>query len=332
MSFDESFTARVSDAPPPLAAGAEDAIAAFVSTLRYDVIEDVVRHVARRHLLKTVGLMIAGATSDVAVRTEEMLSAVRPAGTIPVVGRSRRADLLDAAFLGGLSAHDDTRDDADPGDPSHALSAIVPVALAAGFKVRAGGKAVVEAIIGGTVTATAIGRTAGRDGTVPAIGAVGAAMAGGKLYGLSARRLTHATRIAAATATGQSSSFHGRDIGRLRSGHAARDGLQAALLAGRGVEGPATAVGAQGGHLTATAFEPAGTMPAITLQSAGAGGRAGGGNPHVRNDHDLDATFFDRAAPTFGASAARALIAQLWAIDTLDDIAPLLEALTAPWD
>ena len=49
--------------------------------------------------------MIAGAGGEVATRAEAVLGAARPPGRIPVPGRARRADLLDAAFLGGTAAH-----------------------------------------------------------------------------------------------------------------------------------------------------------------------------------------------------------------------------------
>ena len=42
------------------AAGATDALVSFVTALRYDALPDEVRHYARRHLLDTVGVMIAG--------------------------------------------------------------------------------------------------------------------------------------------------------------------------------------------------------------------------------------------------------------------------------
>jgi hypothetical protein len=151
-------------------------------------------------------------------------------------------------------------------------------------------------------------------------------MAGGKLHGLSARRLTHATSIAAATLTGPTSVSYGHDIDWLRTGHAARHGLEAALLAARGVEGPKADVAGYRGYLAAPAF--AQPMPAVVLPSIG----TTDSRQRARGDDDLERQFFDRAAPTFGASAARSLIGQLWAIDTLDDVTPLLGALAAPWD
>jgi hypothetical protein len=87
------------------AAGATDQIVRFASGVRYDALPEEARHYARRHLLDTVGVMIAGAGGTIATQAETVIKAVRPAGKIPVAGRARRADLLDAAFLGGTAAH-----------------------------------------------------------------------------------------------------------------------------------------------------------------------------------------------------------------------------------
>ena len=67
-------------------------------------------HYARRHLLDTSRRHDRRRGGEVA-RAEAMLAAVRPAGRIPVPGRARRADLIDAAFLGGTAAHGIELDD-----------------------------------------------------------------------------------------------------------------------------------------------------------------------------------------------------------------------------
>ena len=59
------------------AAGATDTIVRFASGLRYADLADEVRYYARRHLLDTVGVMIAGAPGDVATNAETMLASVR---------------------------------------------------------------------------------------------------------------------------------------------------------------------------------------------------------------------------------------------------------------
>ena len=62
------------------AVGATEAIVAFVNELRHGALTDGVRHYARRHLLDTVGVMIAGAGGEVATRAEDVLSAVGRGG------------------------------------------------------------------------------------------------------------------------------------------------------------------------------------------------------------------------------------------------------------
>src|SRR5438552_12581252 len=140
------------------AAGATDAVVDFVSGLRYGALSDEVRHYARRHLLDTVGVMIAGAGGEVATRTEAMLAAVRPAGRVPVPGRARRADLIDAAFLGGTAAHGIELDDGFRQGSVHPGCVVIPAALALGCARHSDGQALMQAIVAGYETVIAIGR------------------------------------------------------------------------------------------------------------------------------------------------------------------------------
>src|ERR1700731_5215295 len=138
MSHAEAFE------PLHPALGASEAIVSFVSELRFGALSDEVRHYARRHLMDTVGVMIAGAGGEVATRTEAMLASVRPAGDVTVPGRTRRADLLDAAFLGGTAAHGIELDDGYRQGSVHPGCAVVPAVLAVGYDMGASGKAIIE--------------------------------------------------------------------------------------------------------------------------------------------------------------------------------------------
>src|SRR5712691_11949023 len=184
------------------AAGATNAIVGFVHRLTHGALSEDVRHYARRHLLDTVGVMIAGAGGDVATRAEAVLASVRPAGRVPVPGRARRADLLDAAFLGGTAAHGIELDDGYRQGSVHPGCAVVPAALAVGYDRGASGKAVIEAIVAGYETAIAIARASHPDlrqrGFHPtgACGVFGAAAAAAKLRGLPAPRIADAFGIA----------------------------------------------------------------------------------------------------------------------------------------
>src|SRR5260221_10598379 len=138
-------------------AGATGALVSFVSGLRFDALGDEVRHYARRHLYDTVGVMIAGAGGEVATRAEAVLAGVRPAGSVPVPGRARRADLIDAAFLGGTAAHGIELDDGYTKGSVHPGCTVIPAVLAVGHAKKVSGKAVIEAIVAGYETVTAIG-------------------------------------------------------------------------------------------------------------------------------------------------------------------------------
>ena len=243
------------------AAGATAAIVEFVGELRHAALPDEVRHYARRHLLDTVGVMIAGAGGEVASRAEAVLAAVRPPGDVPVPGRARRADLIDAAFLGGTAAHGIELDDGFRQGSVHPGCVVVPAVLALGYDRHADGRALMEAIVAGYEAVIAIGRACHPDlrqrGFHPtaAVGVFGSAAAVGKLRGLSADALANALGLAASSAAGLFAFVNGGgDIKRLHAGHAAREGLQAALLAEQGVEGPPDVIEARDGFMQAFAF------------------------------------------------------------------------------
>ena len=257
------------------AVGATEAIVDFVSELRHVALSDEVRHYARRHLLDTVGVMIAGAGGEVATRAEAVLSAVRPAGRIPVPGRARRADLIDAAFLGGTAAHGIELDDGFRQGSVHPGCVVVPAVLALGYERRITGAALIEAVVAGYEAEIAIGRACHPDlrqrGFHPAatVGVFGSVMAAGKLRRLSAVQLANALGIAASSAAGLFAFVNGgADIKRLHAGHASREGLQAALLAEQGVEGPPGVIEARDGFMQAFAFGRADKARAITLPPA----------------------------------------------------------------
>jgi 2-methylcitrate dehydratase PrpD len=243
------------------AAGATKAIVQFVANLSADALPAEVVHYAKRHLLDTVGVMIAGAAGDVATRAEAAIAAIRAPGTVPVPGRARRADLLDAAFLGGTAAHGIELDDGFREGSAHCGCVVVPAALSVAYQQRVSGAALLVAMVAGYETNIALARACAPDlrqrGFHPtsAVGPFGAAMATAKLRGLPREKLAHALGIAASSAAGLFAFVGGgADIKRLHAGHAAREGLEAALLAEAGVEGPPDVIEARDGFMQAFAF------------------------------------------------------------------------------
>ncbi len=243
------------------AEGATDALVRFVGALQYADLDAEVRHYARRHLLDTVGVMIAGAPGAIASQAEAVITDVRPAGAIPVPGRARRADLLDSAFLGGTAAHGIELDDGYRNGSAHCGCTVIPASLSVAYTRGAGGAALIEAIVTGYEVAISLARACAPDlrhrGFHPTavVGPFGAAMATAKLRGLDRQQVANALGIAASSAGGLFAFVNGGgDIKRLHAGHASREGVQAALLAERGVEGPPKVIEARDGFMQAFAY------------------------------------------------------------------------------
>ncbi len=254
------------------AAGATDALVDFASALTYEALDAEVRHYARRHLLDTVGVMIAGAPGDVATRAEAVVASVRGEGKIPVPGRARRADLLDAAFLGGTAAHGIELDDGFRQGSVHPGCTVIPAMFSLGYQMGASGKALIAAIVAGYEIPIAIARACHPDlrqrGFHPtgACAVFGAAIATAKLRGMTRQQMSDAMGIAASSAAGLFAFVNGgADIKRLHAGHASREGLQAALLAEQGVQGPPAVIESRDGFMQAFAFGRIDKARPITL-------------------------------------------------------------------
>jgi 2-methylcitrate dehydratase PrpD len=243
------------------AAGATGKIVEFAGSVRYDNLPEEARHYARRHLLDTVGVMIAGAPGSIATQAENVIKSVRPAGKIPVPGRERRADLLDAAFLGGTAAHGIELDDGYRHGSAHCGCVVVPAVLAVGYERQASGRALIEAMVAGYETNICLARACAPElrqrGFHPtsAVGPFGAAMATARLRGLSKQQFANALGIAASSAAGLFAFVAGGgDIKRLHAGHASREGIQAALLSEQGTDGPPNVIEGRDGFMQAFAF------------------------------------------------------------------------------
>src|SRR4051812_34891731 len=257
------------------AAGATDQIVKFAGAVSYETLPEDARHYARRHLLDTVGVMIAGAAGTIATQAENVIKAVRPSGKIPVPGRARRADLLDAAFLGGTAAHGIELDDGYRHGSAHCGCVVVPAVLAVAYDKHASGRALIEAVVAGYETNICLARACAPDlrqrGFHPtsAVGPFGAAMATARLRGLNATQFANALGIAASSSAGLFAFVAGGgDIKRLHAGHASREGMQAALLAEQGTEGPPNVIEGRDGFMQAFAFGRIDKARPITLPPA----------------------------------------------------------------
>jgi 2-methylcitrate dehydratase PrpD len=215
-------------------------IARNITDLRSRPFSAEARAKAELAILDTVGVMLAGSRH---VGVEALKRVVLEQGTSgqtsTIVGDTRKAGLLDAAQINGMAAHMLDFDDSNSQLFGHPSAILLPPLLALAEWRGASGGEVVEAYLGGFETACRIGTGISRYqytlGWHPtsAVGIFGATVACALLLGLGETRIAQALGIAASMSAGIKSNF-GSMTKPLHVGQAARNGLQAALLAAEG--------------------------------------------------------------------------------------------------
>lgn len=242
------------------APGATRSLARFACDLRYDDLAEATRHAARRHILDTLGACVAGAREQVADAVAAVFADAGIGGDVPVPGRDGKVDMLSAAYLAGASAHGLELDDGYRNGSVHAGAVVVPAALAAAYRRGASGRDLLAAVVAGYEVAARVS-AAGHPRvrwrgfhTTSTSGVFGAAAAAGLLHGLDEAKLMNAFGLAASSAAGLFAFVKGGgDVKRLHPGHAAREGLLAALLAEQGLAGPPDVLEAVDGYFHAFA-------------------------------------------------------------------------------
>jgi len=216
-------------------------LAAYASGESFATLPPDVVHAARRAILDTLGVMLAGAGEDTAVRARTLLA--RRSGTdATVAGTVLRASIEDAALVNGVAAHALDYDDTHGSLSGHPSVPVLPPALALAERDGLSGAALITAFVVGVEIESKLGRAVnpahyevGWHAT-STLGVFGAAAAAGSLLGLDAEAMARALAIAASMSSGIKANF-GTDCKPWHGGHAARCGLEAAQLAAAGFTG-----------------------------------------------------------------------------------------------
>jgi 2-methylcitrate dehydratase PrpD len=241
------------------AAGATEAIAAWVAGASFDAMPSEVVERARAGVIDTVGVILAGVDEPV---TRIVAGMVAEDGGAPVaaqLGATMRTTPESAALLNGVSGHALDYDDVSVSLTGHPSVVVLPAALAAAELVGASGAALLEGYVAGVEVTTKLGIAIGpahyRAGwhATSTLGTVGAAAAAGRVLGLDPERVAHALAIAVSLASGSRQNF-GTMTKPFHAGHAARCGLSAARLAARGMTADTTAIEAPLGLFALLSF------------------------------------------------------------------------------
>ena len=235
----------------------------FVVDSRYADIPYNVRHEAARAILNCAGCAIGSSRHETVERAIAALAEFSGAPQAAILGRSERMDILRAALINGISAHvldyDDTHARA-----IHPTAPVLPAILALAEWKRFSGEQLVHAFVLGVEVECRVGLSVFPEhyetgwhitGTA---GVFGAAAAAGKLLGLNEQQMTWALGIAATQSSGLREMF-GSMCKSFHPGHAAHDGLAAALLAARNFTSSERGIEAPRGwaHVLSTKFDPA---------------------------------------------------------------------------
>ena len=230
-----------SSVKPPVAPEPQDitrTLAHYIVAAKYDDLPPKVRKEGVRTLFNWVGVAIGGShheTVDIAV------SALAPFSGPPqanLLGRRERFDVMNAAFLNGVSSHIFDYDDTHLKTIIHPAGPVASAILALAEMQPVNGKDFLNALVLGVETECRIGNAVYPNhydvgwhitGTT---GVFGAAAAVGKLMGLNEQQMIWALGLAASQPVGLRESF-GSMNKSFNPGRAASNGLFAAILASK---------------------------------------------------------------------------------------------------
>ncbi|MEJ2603227.1 MAG: MmgE/PrpD family protein [Gammaproteobacteria bacterium] len=238
-------------------------------------IPDEVIERACLHILDAVGVAFAAASFPFARRGLAAIDSVADAGDYPVIGRFERLALRDAALANGFLIHGLDFDDTHGESIVHVSASALPAMLGAGLKASAGGAEALAAYIVAVEADARIGSVGGafqKQGFHPTgvVGAFGATLAAGRLWGLDRAALARAQGIVLSMAGGTLQFLEdGAWTKRLHPGWAAACGLQAAGLARAGFSGPAGAYEGRFGLYRTYLGEDRGPALAAALETLG---------------------------------------------------------------
>jgi 2-methylcitrate dehydratase PrpD len=217
-------------------------LAAYAGAESFEALPETVVRAAGRAILDTLAVTLAGSQEGTAIRVRNLIAHRGTSAEATIVGTDLRGTIEDAALANGTAAHALDYDDLNVSLSGHPSVPVLSAALAVAERERVSGQALLTAFVVGVEIEAKLGRALnpahyeiGWHAT-SALGVFGAAAAAAKLLGLSVEGTARALAIAASMASGIKANF-GTDCKPLHVGHAARCGIEAALLAAAGFTG-----------------------------------------------------------------------------------------------
>ena len=194
---------------------------------------------ARDALIDTIGCALAGASEEACRIVVRFLRTQGGNEQAMVWGVGLATTASDAAFANGVFSHALDYDDTQSNLRGHPSAALVPAILAVGEYAHTSGRDALSAYAIGLEVAGKLGRAFG-DGhylhgwhATATVGVFAATAAAGRLLGLSVDQMRHALGVAASESSGLVRNF-GTMTKPFNAGHAAKNGVIAAVMAKQG--------------------------------------------------------------------------------------------------
>lgn len=216
-------------------------------------------------LLDHLAVTANGAATESGQSAQRWAARLGPLGEpLPVIGTALHLPGLPAAMANAVASHSIEYDDVHNAASLHPGVVIFPAAFAAASIAGASDEAFTVAIVRGYEVMCRVGRAAYPPGhyarnfhPTATAGTFGAAAVAGYLFGLSETQLVHALGIAATMASGSMQFLvDGSWTKRLHPAIAARDGVEAALMASEGYVGGDDGIGGPRAFLTSYSSDP----------------------------------------------------------------------------
>jgi 2-methylcitrate dehydratase PrpD len=221
-----------------------ESLAAFLNDVRFESLSDHAVHRAKAFLLDYIGYAVSAIESDCARMLCKVAAEFGGNEEATVIGNPRRTSVAWAAMVNGALGHVNELDDTHGPTQSHPGCAVIPACLAIGERVDCDGRAFLAAMVAGYEVSLRVGHavmpshyTKGwhPSGTIQTFGA---AIAAGKLLGLTGLGLRHAMGLAGTQAAGNFAHSSVRGMAKdLNPAKAAFNGVLAAVLAQSGFTG-----------------------------------------------------------------------------------------------
>ena len=218
-----------------------DSIAQFICSTHWENLPHEVIDIAKLHILDTVGVLIAGSREKIAEIVKGYIHSLGCQEESSLITQKIKTSAQYAAFGNGILGHVLDFDDYEVPSLSmaHPSVTVLPAVIALGERFRSRGKECLEAYLIGMEVISRVGGAINPDHydkgwhSTGTVGTLGSASASSKLLKLEPETTKMAIGIASSMSSGLRGNF-GTMTKPFHAGHAARCGVESAILASMG--------------------------------------------------------------------------------------------------